>query len=122
MRRIGVLTGGARTDPVVSLQSAALLQGLQQLGWIDGRNVQIDYRLAAGNADNTRKYSAELVALVPDVILAAGTSTSRSVAAGGWRGAGRICELRLIRSVQVMSKAWRGQAATPPGLPILSMA
>jgi putative ABC transport system substrate-binding protein len=56
------------------LQSAALLQGLQQLGWIDGRNVQIDYRLAAGNADNIRKYSAELVALAPDVILVAGTA------------------------------------------------
>src|SRR5262245_37651581 len=74
MKRIGVLTGGARTDPVVNLQSAALLQGLQQLGWIDGRNVQIDYRLAAGNADNIRKYSAELVALAPDVILVAGTA------------------------------------------------
>ena len=50
-------------------------RALQQLGWAVGRNVQIDYRWAAGDADRIRKYAAELVALAPDVILAAGTST-----------------------------------------------
>ena len=54
---------------------AAFLQGLQQLGWTDGRNVRIDTRWAAGNAADIRKYAAELVALAPDVILATGTST-----------------------------------------------
>ena len=48
-----------------------LLQGLQQLGWTDGRNVRIDYRWAAGDADRFRRYAAELVALAPDIILAA---------------------------------------------------
>ena len=52
---------------------AAFLQGLQQLGWTDGRNVQIDYRWAAGDADRIRKYAAELVALAPDVIVADGS-------------------------------------------------
>ena len=47
-------------------------QGLRELGWTDGRNVRIDIRWAAGNADDTRKYAAELVALAPDVILASG--------------------------------------------------
>ena len=51
--------------------------GLQQLGWTIGRNVRIDYRWGAGNADNARKYAAELVALSPDVILANGSPSSR---------------------------------------------
>jgi putative ABC transport system substrate-binding protein len=51
------------------------LQGLQQSGWTDGRNVRIDTRWAAGNIDDMRKYAAELVALAPDVILASGSST-----------------------------------------------
>ena len=57
---------------------AVFLQGLQELGWTDGRNVRIDYRWAAADADRYRTYAAELVALAPDVILA---SASASVAA-----------------------------------------
>ena len=74
MQRIGVITGIAVDDPQTKAQYAAFLQGLQQLGWIDGRNVRIDIRWAAGNAADTRKYAAELVALAPDVILVVGTS------------------------------------------------
>ena len=54
---------------------AAFLQGLQQLGWIDGRNARIDTRSAAGNSDYTRKYAAELLTLAPDVILTAGSQS-----------------------------------------------
>ena len=75
MRRIGVLIGAAADDPEVQARLAAFLQGLQQLGWTDGRNVRIDYRWGAGNADSIRKYAAELVALAPDVILATGTDS-----------------------------------------------
>ncbi|OLB78948.1 MAG: hypothetical protein AUI16_02490 [Alphaproteobacteria bacterium 13_2_20CM_2_64_7] len=76
MRRIGVLTSGAAADdPDGRARSAAFLQGLQQFGWTDGRNIRIDYRWGAGDADNMRKYAAELVALAPDVILASGTAT-----------------------------------------------
>ena len=60
----------AADDPEGQARIAAFLQGLQQLGWTDGRNVRIDIRWAAGNADDIRKYAAELVALAPDVILA----------------------------------------------------
>jgi putative ABC transport system substrate-binding protein len=74
MRRIGVLTGGAANDPVAQAFIAAFLQALQQLGWTDGRNVQIDTRWAAGNVVDMRKYAAELAALAPDVILAVGSS------------------------------------------------
>jgi putative tryptophan/tyrosine transport system substrate-binding protein len=73
MRRIGVLTGGTANDPVAQALIAAFLQGLQQLGWTDGRNVRIDTRWAAGNVADMRKYAAELVALAPDVILAVGS-------------------------------------------------
>ena len=72
MRRIGVLSGGAGGDLELKARIAAFVQGLAQLGWTDGRNVRIDYRWAAGNAENYRKYAAELVALAPDVILAPG--------------------------------------------------
>ena len=48
------------------------MQGLQELGWTDGRNVRIDTRWAAGDPDRFRKYAAELIALAPDVILASG--------------------------------------------------
>ena len=74
MRRIGVLTGVAADDPENQRRYAAFLQGLQQLGWIEGHNVRLDYRFTAGNAADTRKYAAELVALAPDVILATGVA------------------------------------------------
>ena len=63
----------AADDPEGQARVAAFLQGLQQLGWTVGRNVRIDIRWAAGNAERIRKYAAELVALAPDVILAAGS-------------------------------------------------
>ncbi|HXC22858.1 MAG TPA: ABC transporter substrate-binding protein [Steroidobacteraceae bacterium] len=70
MRRIGLLQGLAADDPVAQANNAAFVQGLQQLGWTDGRNLHVDFRFGAGNAANVRKYAEELVALAPDVILA----------------------------------------------------
>jgi putative ABC transport system substrate-binding protein len=75
MRRIGVLMIQAPDDSEGKARLAAFAQGLQELGWTVGRNVRIDYRWGAGDADRTREYAAELVALAPDVILASGTST-----------------------------------------------
>ena len=75
MRHIGVLGSGTADNPDVQVRLAAFKQGLQQLGWIEGRNLRIEYRLGAlGDAERTRKYAAELVALAPDVIFASGTS------------------------------------------------
>ena len=75
IRRIGVLSGsGGADDPDPKERYAAFLQRLQQLGWIDGRNVRIDTRWPAGDADSIRKHAAELAALAPDVIVAFGTS------------------------------------------------
>jgi putative ABC transport system substrate-binding protein len=75
MRRIGVLMSVAADDPEGQARIAAFLQGLRQLGWTDGRDVQIEVRWAAGDADRTRRYVAELIALAPDVILAPGSQT-----------------------------------------------
>ena len=75
MRRIGVLMGQAADDPEAQARVAAFVQGLQELGWTDGRNVRIDIRWPAGDADRARRYAAELVALAPDVILAPGNFT-----------------------------------------------
>jgi len=74
MRRIGMLMGLAAGDPLDQARFAAFAQGLQQSGWTIGRNVQIDARSSAGNADDARRYAAELVALAPDVLLASGNS------------------------------------------------
>ena len=74
MRRIGVLVGPAADDQDNKVRLAAFQQRLLQLGWTDGHNVRIDYRFAAANLENYRKYAAELVALGPDVILATGGS------------------------------------------------
>ena len=68
MRRVGVLLGLAANDPESQVRIVTFVQALQQLGWTEGRNVRIDIRWAGGNADDLRKYAAELVALTPDVI------------------------------------------------------
>jgi putative ABC transport system substrate-binding protein len=72
MRRVGVLEVTAADDPVAKVRYAAFLQGLQERGWTDGRDVRIDYRWAAADADWSRTYAGELLALTPDVFLANG--------------------------------------------------
>jgi putative ABC transport system substrate-binding protein len=74
--RIGVLMNSAADDPDGQARLGGFRQGLQEFGWMDGRNVRIDYRWAKYDGDR-RSYAAELVALTPDVIMA---STSSSVA------------------------------------------
>jgi putative tryptophan/tyrosine transport system substrate-binding protein len=74
VRRVGALGALAADDPEGQARLAAFREGLQQLGWIDGRNVRIDSRWGAGDADDIRKNAKELVALAPDVILATGSA------------------------------------------------
>jgi putative tryptophan/tyrosine transport system substrate-binding protein len=71
VRRIGVLDGAPGDDPQSRIRHAAFLQGLGDLGWKVGRNLQIDFRVGAGRHPG---YVAELVALAPEVILAVGSS------------------------------------------------
>jgi putative ABC transport system substrate-binding protein len=70
MRRIGVLMGVAADDTEGQARVTMFVQALEQFGWTDGRNMRIDVRWGAVDADRYRKYAEELVALAPDVILA----------------------------------------------------
>jgi hypothetical protein len=74
VRRISVLSSGPEGDPEVETSFAALLQGLEQLGWSDGRNVRIERRWVGGSRERLNKYVAELVSLAPDIILVSGLS------------------------------------------------
>jgi len=76
MRRIGVLMTIAADDPESFARLAAFLHRLQELGWVDGRNMRMEYRWAPGGADVRRKVASELIALAPDVILANGSGAA----------------------------------------------
>ena len=75
MRRIGVLMTFSESDVLAEGWLAAFRGGLAEADWRDGRNLQIDYRRAAGDADRLRAFAQELVALQPDVIFAVTTPT-----------------------------------------------
>jgi putative tryptophan/tyrosine transport system substrate-binding protein len=73
VRRIGVLVVSAEDDPDTTARLAGFRQGLQWLGWTEGRNIRIDYRFAAGRTDRFQSLAEELVALQPEAILAHST-------------------------------------------------
>src|SRR5438874_6272710 len=75
MRRIGVLVNLGKDDRFGQARQIAFVQGLRALGWTEGRDVQIDTRWGGGDADQFRKYAAELIALQPDVVLATSGAT-----------------------------------------------
>ena len=68
VRRIGVLNGLAETDAEVRTYDAAFRKRLDDLGWLDGRNIHIDYRWGAGSVERMRLFAKELVQLNPEVI------------------------------------------------------
>ena len=68
VRHIGVLMSTAVDDPQDPARLAGFAQGFQELGWTIGRNLRIDYRWPAGDAERIRRYAAELAALAPDVM------------------------------------------------------
>jgi len=73
MRRVGILMEGSGTEPDYRSYLAALVEGLRQLGWIEGKNLHIDVRWSASKADLARTYAAELIGMRADVVLAATT-------------------------------------------------
>lgn len=75
MRRIGFIVSLTKDNPEAQARLAAFAQALRELGWTEGRNIKIDDRYTGGDAERTRKYATELVALAPDVIIAGNTST-----------------------------------------------
>jgi putative ABC transport system substrate-binding protein len=70
MRRVGVLNGAAvESDPIVQTQIAVYREGLAKLGWVQDRNLRLDFRFGGGDGDRIRAYAAELVRLAPDAIV-----------------------------------------------------
>ena len=110
MRRIGVLDTLTPDNPVGQARNAAFLRGLLQLGWTDGRNVQINTRWAAGDEERLRKYAAELVALTPDAILATG-----SPAVGPLLQATRIVPIVFVNVADPVGAGFVDSLARPGG-------
>jgi putative ABC transport system substrate-binding protein len=79
MRRIGVLMGYAESDPDGRVFVAAFREGLQQLGWLEGRNIRIDARWAALDAEAMQRFAKELIALQPDLILSQTTNSTAAL-------------------------------------------
>jgi putative tryptophan/tyrosine transport system substrate-binding protein len=69
MRRVGVLMGYPEGDLQGQANLAAFREGLQHHGWVEGRNIRVDYRWAGGDADKARRFAKELVGITPDVIV-----------------------------------------------------
>src|SRR6516165_4566590 len=72
LRRVAILVPVAKDTPGAQERYTAFLEAFEQLGWTDGRDVQIVIRWGGGNEPETRKYAEEMVALTPDVLVAAG--------------------------------------------------
>src|SRR5712692_6009570 len=110
MRHIGVLMGTAADDSESQARTAAFAQGLAQLGWADGRNVQIDTRWATTNADDIRRHAAELVALAPDVIVA-----TSSPVVGALQGATRSVPIVFVSIADPVGAGFVDSLARPGG-------
>jgi putative tryptophan/tyrosine transport system substrate-binding protein len=110
MRRIGVLMNLTADDPESSKEMTAFLGGLQELGWTLGGNLQVEYRWGAEDADRHRKNVAELVALVPDVILAAG-----GTAVGALQQATRTIPIVFVEAADPVNRGLVASLARPGG-------
>ena len=110
MRRIGVLVNLAADDPESQRRVTAFAQGLQELGWTDGRNVRIDIRWSAGDAERLRRNVAELVALAPEIILAPGGPTVALV-----QKASRTLSIVFVNVVDPVGGGFVASLARPGG-------
>ena len=114
VRRIGSLTGIA-DDSMTQARLATFLETLQQLGWTEGQNVQVDRRWGGGDADRIRKYAAELATLNPDVILATGAPPRSTCFRPPAPCQSYLCS-SPIQSAPASSRVCRDRAAMRPAL------
>jgi putative tryptophan/tyrosine transport system substrate-binding protein len=108
VRRISVLTFSAENDQEGQSSVAAFRDELRKLGWIEGRNIEIDIRWAAADLELMKRYAKELVTLQPDLIL----TSSTPAAAAMLQQTRTIPIVFVIVAGAVSSRACRGQAAT----------
>jgi ABC-type uncharacterized transport system substrate-binding protein len=109
-RRIGVLIQVTEGDPQARIEVAAFLRKLQELGWSEGRNLQIDVRWGGGDADRIRKYAAEVVALAPEVVLAPGGTV-----VGALQQASRTVPIVFVNVTDPVGRGYVGSLAQPGG-------
>jgi putative ABC transport system substrate-binding protein len=112
MRRVAVLMSTAADDPESQLRLVAFVQGLQQAGWTAGQNLNLDTRWAAGDSALIRKYTAELLALAPEVILAGGRAAS---VVPEVRRAGRDTPVVIVQGVDPVGTGYVASLARPGG-------
>ena len=110
MRRIGVMTGLAATDPPMRVRLSAFGQELRKLGWDDGRNVQIDYRDISGSAEQALAAAKELLSFAPDVILAHSTTTVATL-----RRAGNTTQTVFVLVSEPVAQGFVQSLAKPGG-------
>src|SRR5215467_6126898 len=110
VRRIGILMNLPADAPEGQSYLAALAQGLQEFGWVVGRNVRIDIRWGAGDLDRFYQYAVELVALAPDVIVA----TAGSIV-GALQQASRIVPIVFVTTIDPVGGGWVQSLARPGG-------
>jgi putative ABC transport system substrate-binding protein len=110
MRRVGILMNSSADDTESQAQLAAFREELQQLGWTDGRNLQIDTRWGAEDGERTRRYAVEIIALAPDVILAAGGPVVAAI-----RRASRTVPIVFAQSIDPVGAAHVDSLARPGG-------
>lgn len=111
MRHIAVLMPIRDTDPEEQARVQALVRALQQLGWSDSHNVQIDVRSAGGSAERGREIAAEFVALAPDVI------TSGSVATVAMKRATSTIPMVFVAVNEPVAQGFVASLARPGGKP-----
>jgi putative ABC transport system substrate-binding protein len=118
-RRIGVLMGTAESDPDQKALVSTFADALADLGWRDGRNIQIEYRWASGDAARLREQAAELTSLMPDVVLAQGTPPTTALRHAAPATA-IVFVMVTIPSEAGWSRAWRIRVAISPASPTMS--
>ena len=112
MRRIGVLMSTAADDPESQLRFVAFVQGLQQAGWTVGQNLQVDTRWASGDLARLRRYTAELLALSPEIIVAGGRTVS---VVPQLHQAGRDIPIVFVQGVDPVGSGYVASLARPGG-------
>jgi putative ABC transport system substrate-binding protein len=121
MRRVGVLMHTTPDEPDSQARITALAQGLQEAGWVVGRNLRIDTRWSSGNRARLRKDAADLVALGPDVIVAGVGPTTLVL-----QQVSHTVPIVMAQAVDPVGsgfvKSLARQGPTPPALPNLNLA
>jgi putative ABC transport system substrate-binding protein len=116
MRRVGILNSLAETDVEPRAWDAAFRKRLNELGWIEGRDVQLEYRWAAGKVERLREFAKELLRLKPDVLLSVSTPATAALQ-HETNVVPIVFAVVSIRSAAVLLRVLQNPVATSRALP-----